>query len=107
MGLTDVLSGRPLARRTILAAFALAATVVPSAAAQAQSKLEARYAVTVAGVLIGRGVWITDIGEEQYTTVVSGRVTGILRAVTKGEGTGAARGLVNGGRLVPTSYATH
>jgi hypothetical protein len=110
-GPTDVLSSWPAAGRAILGAVLLGAVltavtaVMPGGVAHAQGKLEARYSVTIAGIPVGRGVWIADIADDQYTTAASGRVTGIARALTSGEGFGAARGRVNSGRLLPTSYA--
>jgi hypothetical protein len=106
MGPTDVLSSWPAAVRAILGAIlAVAAAALSGGPAHAQGKLEARYSVTVAGIPVGQGVWIADIAGNEYTTAASGRVTGIARVVTDGEGYGAARGRVNSGRLVPTSYA--
>jgi hypothetical protein len=93
-------------RRAIPAAvLMLTAVAAPSDPAHAQGRFEARYSVTIAGIPVGQGAWIADIAADQYTTAASGRVTGIARALTDGEGFGAARGHVNSGRLAPTSYA--
>jgi len=105
-----VLPGRPVTWRAISGgaqalALALAAVASAGGLAHAQGKLEARYTMTISGVPIGRATWVSEIGEDQYTTAVSGRIAGILRAFTSGEGSGAARGLINAGRLVSTSYA--
>jgi len=103
---TDVLSSWSAIRRTITAAaLILAAAAASGDLAHAQGRFEARYSVSIAGIPVGQGVWIADIAEDQYTTAASGRVTGIARALTDGEGFGAARGRVRAGRLVPTSYA--
>lgn len=75
--------------------------------ARAQAKLDARYTVTVAGVTIGRGAWNVDISDSQYMAAASGRVSGVLRALTKGEGAAAARGLISGLRFVPATYAAN
>jgi hypothetical protein len=105
-GPTDVLSSWPAAGRAFLgAALTLVAVALPGGAGHAQGKLEARYAVTIAGIPVGQGVWIADIADDQYTTAASGRVTGLARVLTDGEGFGASRGRVSSGRLVPTSYA--
>jgi hypothetical protein len=101
-----VLSSWLAAGRAILgAALTVAAAALSGGPGHAQGKLEARYSVTIAGIPVGQGVWIADITGDQYTTAASGRVTGIARVLTDGEGYGAARGHVNSGRLVPTSYA--
>jgi hypothetical protein len=101
-----VLSSWSATRRAIPpAALMLAAAASSGGPAHAQGRFEARYSVTIAGIPVGQGVWIADIAEDQYTTAASGRVTGIARVLSDGEGSGAARGHVNSGRLVPTSYA--
>ena len=45
--------------------------------ALAQGKLQARYTATLAGIPIGSGSWIVDIGQDRYTAAASGRVGGI------------------------------
>ena len=72
----------------------------------AQGKLEARYTASVAGIVVGRGSWVIDIGQNQYTAAASGRVVGLLKILSNGEGTAAARGGIEGGRLVPASYSS-
>ncbi len=72
--------------------------------AVAQGRLEAEYAASIAGIPIGRGNWIIEISDEQYSVAASGTTTGILRFFTGARGTGAARGTVSGGQPVPTSY---
>jgi len=72
--------------------------------ASAQGRLEAEYAASIAGIPIGRGNWIIEIFDDQYTAAASGTTTGILRFFTGARGTGAAHGTVSGGQPVPTSY---
>jgi len=56
-GPTDVLSSWPAAGRAFLgAALTLVAVALPGGAGHAQGKLEARYAVTIAGIPVGQGV---------------------------------------------------
>ncbi len=73
--------------------------------AAAQGRLEAQYVASVAGIPIGRGNWVIEIADDQYTAAASGTTTGILRLFTGARGTGAAHGAMSGGQLVPTSYA--
>lgn len=75
--------------------------------ARAQGKFQAQYAVSLAGVTIGTGSWMAEIGEDTYTTEAKGRVAGILRVFGDAKGSAAARGIIKDGRLVPTSYAGH
>ncbi len=86
----------------VLAALAIDATHV----AAAQGRLEAEYTASVAGIPIGRGNWVIEIFEDQFTAAASGGTTGILRFFAGGRGTGASRGTVSGGQPVPTSYAS-
>jgi hypothetical protein len=87
---------------------ALVATVCGTMAAPspglAQGKLDARYTVSLAGVQIGRGAWAIEIADDHYTAALSGVASGLLRFFSKGEGTGAVRGIVTEGRLVPMGY---
>jgi hypothetical protein len=74
-------------------------------AAHAQGRLEGRYIVSLAGITIGQGGWAIDIWDDQYRAAANGMTTGILRVFASGEGTGAAQGYVNGGNIIPSSYA--
>jgi hypothetical protein len=67
-------------------------------------RLEAEYTASLSGIPIGRGNWIIEISDDQYTAAASGTTTGILRFFTGARGTGAAHGTVNAGQPVPTSY---
>ncbi len=93
---------RSLRRVAAIAAFAAA---LP-AAAHAQGKLDARYVVTLAGIPIGKGSWTIEIGETHYTATASGTTSGLMRVLTKGEGTTDARGTLKGGRVVNASYSS-
>jgi len=84
-----------------------AALLFAPALASAQTKLDARYVVTLTGVTIGKGAWIVDIGEDQYTAAASGATTGLMRMFASGQGTSAVRGAVVNGRLIPATYAAN
>jgi hypothetical protein len=62
--------------------------------------------VTLAGLPIGRGAWVIDISNDEYTAVANGRTTGLLQIISNGEGTTAARGHVVRGNLVPSTYVS-
>ena len=72
----------------------------------AQGKLEARYTASVAGIVVGRGSWSIEIGQNQYTAAAGGRVVGLLKILSNGEGTAAAHGAIEGGRLLPATYSS-
>jgi len=87
----------------VCATAALAADA--SHVAAAQGRLEAEYVASISGIPIGRGNWVIEVTDDQYTAAASGTTTGILRLFTGARGTGAAHGTMTGGQLVPTSYA--
>lgn len=90
------------ALRLAAAVLAIGMTCV---AARAQAKLDARYTASLAGIPIGRGAWVIDITDDQYTAAASGATTGLLRVFAGGQGTSAARGTVAGGQPVAGTYA--
>ncbi len=91
--------------RSLLASAALALLVLGSVGpVYAQGRLEARYSATLAGVPIGTGSWTIDITDTQYTAVVNGTTSGLLRAFTGGQGNATARGTLNGGQLLSSVY---
>ena len=55
----------------------------------AQGRLDARYSVTLGGLQIGKGAWVIDIGDDQYTAAASGATSGLMRVFASGQGTGA------------------
>jgi hypothetical protein len=97
----------PMALAAFAAAFFLGVGAVTPAAAQSSGtgRLDALYTATLAGIPLGKGAWMIEIGEDQYTAAVSGVTTGLLRVFASGEGSGIARGAVSNGILVPSAYA--
>jgi hypothetical protein len=85
----------------------LGAALAAPDAALAQARLDARYVVTLAGLPIGRGAWIIEINNDEYTAVANGRTTGLAQIISNGQGTTAARGHVVRGNLVPSAYVSH
>ena len=86
----------------IAAAIAALGVAMP---ARAQGKLDARYTVTLSGLPIGKGAWVIDIGDDQFTAAASGTTTGLMRVFSKGQGTGAARGFVVNGVPIGATFA--
>ncbi len=93
----------------VVTAGCVLAVLVSDAASQsvaAQVRLEAQYIASVGGIPIGRGGWIVDIAEDQYTASATGATAGIMTFFTSAKGSSVARGSFNGGGLpVATSYA--
>jgi hypothetical protein len=90
-------------RYLALAAILAAPAVSPACA---QGKLDAQYTMTLAGIPIGKGSWLIDIADTQFSATANGKTTGLLRAFTGGEGTSAAHGTLQGGRLVSSIYSS-
>jgi hypothetical protein len=89
-------------------AIGVAVTAIAAAAADpalAQGRLDARYAVTLAGMPVGKGAWVIDIAENQFTAAASGATAGLLRVFASGQGSGASRGFIVSGTPVPASFA--
>lgn len=86
----------------LLASLALPLAASPAAA---QGKVDAHYTASLAGVPVGKGGWVIEVGDEQYMSATSGVTTGLLRVFASGEGSGIARGYVSNGTLVPSAYA--
>jgi hypothetical protein len=98
---------RMLAFRSVLAATAavvLCAGLLSSGPARADGRFEAHYTLSMAGISIGQATWAAEIGADQYTAAASGRASGVLAALIRGEGNVAVRGAVKDGRLVPSSF---
>jgi uncharacterized protein DUF3108 len=105
---STVLSLPATLRRLGLATGALALMVAALAAAgpaAAQGRLEARYEVSLAGIPIGKGAWVIDIGDDQYSAAASGGTSGLMKTFAGGSGSGASQGRVVNGAFVPASYS--
>jgi hypothetical protein len=74
--------------------------------ANAQGKLDAHYVVTLAGVPIGKGGWVIDVGDDQFAAAANGMTTGLLRVFATGDGKGASRGTIRGDNLTPTLFVS-
>jgi hypothetical protein len=85
---------------------ALATLDVRASDALAQGRLDARYNVSLGGVAFGKGAWLIDVREDQFTSSVSGATTGLLRMFSTGQGTSAVRGTVAQGQLVASTYSS-
>src|SRR6266446_5106719 len=75
--------------------------------AHAQTKLTARYALSLAGIAIGEGDWAVEITKDRYTAQSSGRFLGIWRVILGSDISAVTHGAANQGQLVPTSYGAN
>jgi len=60
---------------------------------------------TLAGLPIGKGNLLVEIGDTHYTASATGVTTGLIRVFTGGEGSSTARGVINAGKLMSALYA--
>jgi hypothetical protein len=100
------ISRRIRAHGTGLASAAAVAACFLGSGANAQGKLDAHYVVSLAGVPIGKGGWVIDVGDDQFTAAATGMTTGLLRVFATGDGKGASRGTVRGDNLTPTLFVS-
>ena len=77
-----------------------------SCVAGAQGRLEAEYTATLSGIPIGRGNWIIEISEDQFSASASGATMGILRFFSHGTGASTVQGTVAAGQPAPTNYTS-
>jgi hypothetical protein len=72
----------------------------------AQGKLDARYSVSLAGLSIGRGSWVVNIGEDQFSAVANGTTAGLARVFANGQGYSSVHGIIVEGQLAPAVYTS-
>lgn len=80
----------------------LAASAGP---AWADGRLEAKYTLSLAGIEVGRAEATVDATDAGYDILGTGRVTGVLRAISSGKGSAAARGSMAAGKSIPRLFA--
>lgn len=86
-------------------AFAALTSIFAVSPAEAQGRVDARYTVTLGGLPIGKGAWVIDIAEDQFTAAASGATSGLLRVFAAGQGSGASRGYIVNGMPIAASFA--
>lgn len=86
-------------------AFLAAAALLGVQPALADGRLDAKYVLSIGGVELGRASVVLQAGADSYEISGSGRITGVMRAVSSGKGVVAARGVLTPGKMVPRVYA--
>ena len=61
-----------IVRYRLAAALSVAALLLVAAEARAQARLDASYEVSLAGITIGKGTWVIELGDDQYSAVAVG-----------------------------------
>lgn len=98
---------RPLSMRR----FAVPATVLffaalTSGAAAQTTRLDAVYSVHLTGIPIGQGAIVLDLNEAGFAAAGSAKFTGLVRMISKGEGTSTVRGSFQANRVISSLYTT-
>lgn len=75
-----------------------------AADAAAQGRLDAKYEASLAGIPVGRGTWVIEIADDQYSVSASGGSSGLLNAFAGGSGSGSAQGRMIAGAMSPLAY---
>ena len=75
--------------------------------AQADTRLNAHYTISMIGVSIGQVSWTIDIGDSAYRASASGKASGALSMLLNGEGQAATHGIVKGERLIPMVFSSN
>lgn len=93
-------------KRVCLAAvMAFAGAGATITGALADGRLEARYRMSLGGLELGKAALMVEVDDRSYIASGSGRLTGVVQAVSPGKGTAGARGSVERGALAPRSFA--
>ncbi len=102
---TQVQERMPLMRRFALSAAAL--LLASAASAQnAHTRLDAAYSVHLTGIPIGQGAVILDLNDAGFAAAGSAKFTGLVRMISKGEGSSTVRGSFQQNRVVSSIYST-
>ncbi|WP_020179514.1 DUF3108 domain-containing protein [Methylopila sp. M107] len=87
-----------------LAAAALLSAAAPSDAS-AETRVRARYALTLSGFDIGSATMQTGVGKANYDVNLSLRMSGLAKFLTGGKGAATSRGSYSEKRVIPVAYA--
>lgn len=84
----------------------LATAAIATCPAHAQAQFDARYTLSMSGIVIGKLTWRTQLGATEYTTSANGGVSGFLSLFVNGEGNVTVKGQMKDGRPRPVSYVS-
>jgi hypothetical protein len=73
----------------------------------AQRKLEATYRITFARVTVGNVKLAADLGENEYSVMLTGRAGGAMRFLLDGEALLETKGTVTDARLQPATFISN
>jgi hypothetical protein len=87
------------------AVFAACSSLFLAGPAAAGGGLEARYMASFTGIPIGQGALVAEVNDDGYSVSGSAMIVGMLKMVTPGKGSAAARGQLANGKVLPVSYS--
>lgn len=93
-------------RRFAVSAAVLAIAAGVSSAEAQTARLDAAYSVHLTGIPIGAGAVVLDLNEAGFAAAGSAKFTGLVRMISKGEGTSTVRGTFQNNRVVSSLYST-
>jgi hypothetical protein len=93
-------------RRFVVPAAVLMLAVHATGAAAQTTRLDAAYSVHLTGIPIGQGAVVLDINEAGFAAAGTAKFTGLVRMISKGEGTSTVRGSFMQNRVISSIYAT-
>ncbi len=83
----------------------LLAAVAAAPAVAAETRLQAKYGVSLAGFPVAKAYLTYTLNGKGYTVTGSARTTGIVRLISDGRGEVSAKGRLVGARPVPAAYS--
>jgi hypothetical protein len=92
-------------RALVLAALAASLATGAGDGAHAQ-KLEARYVISMTGIMVGQSAWTVSIDNDRYSASASGGSVDILNVLLRGEGVAQVSGTIKDGLPVPANFSS-
>src|ERR1041384_6195371 len=92
--------GKALFAWLVAAAIAFDATV---SRAQTPVRFSAHYVISMTRVSVGEITWSTNFSETSYLASATGKASGVLSVLVKGEGSLSTRGTPADGKLIPAT----
>jgi len=74
------------------------------ARAVAQTKLNARYSISLLGLTVGQGTWEVEINGDQYSEKAHGRISGMATTLINGEASASTLGTLAKDRTLPALF---
>ena len=98
-------TSRAMRRLALSAATVILATGVAEAQS-AHTRLDAVYSVHLTGIPIGQGAVILDLNDAGFAAAGTAKFTGLVRMISKGEGSSTVRGSFQANRVISSMFST-